>query len=269
MTAVKICFFIAPIGEEGSEDRDRSDQVRDYIVRPIAEKFGYQVIRADEISKSGIITSQVIEYLFESPLVVAYLATGNPNVFYELALRHAVRKPFVQVIEEGQKIPFDVSALRTIQLKYGDFRSLAECKSELSKQIESLEKNPNEVDSPVSQAIDVKALRDSNKPIEQGLARVMEMIEALRGQIAATRPAMPQINMPQIGLIPRSAADAMHLVDAAVIQPINLSALVNPSFLTKALAESRRVLAEGSAVPKVPDASVKPTPMNPTKKGQK
>ena len=165
MPTEKVCFFIAPIGEEGSENRDQSDQVRDYIVKPVAEKFGYKVIRADEISKSGIITSQVIEYLFESPLVVAYLATGNPNVFYELALRHAVRKPFVQVIDEGQKIPFDVSALRTIQLKYGDYRSLEGCKSELTKQIESLERNPDDVDSPVSQAIDVKALKGSNKPI--------------------------------------------------------------------------------------------------------
>jgi hypothetical protein len=211
----------------------------------------------------------VIEYLFESPLVVAYLATGNPNVFYELALRHAVRKPFVQVIEEGQKIPFDVSALRTIQLKYGDYRSLEGCKSELSKQIESLEKNPGEVDSPVSQAIDMKALRDSNKPIEQALARVMEMVEALRSEIAQAKPAVPQIRTPLLNFSPTSIGDAMHNVDAAIIQPINLSAFANPSFLTKALAESRRVFAESSAVPKVSDAPVKPTPMNPTKKGQK
>ncbi len=262
MTSAKICFFIAPIGEEGSQDRDRSDQVRDYVVRPIAERLGYKVIRADEISKSGIITSQVIEFLFESPLVVAYLATGNPNVFYELALRHAVRKPFVQIIEEGQKIPFDVSALRTIQLKYGDYRSLEVCKAELSRQIESLEKNPDEVDSPVSQAIDVKALRDSNKPIEQGLARVMEMVEALRGEIAEARPAMPQIGMPQISFLPQSFADSMHLVDAAVIQPINLSALADPTFMATAVNA-----AQGT--PKALDAPVKEQSMNPTQKGRK
>jgi hypothetical protein len=239
MSGQKICFFIAPIGEEKSEDRDRSDQVRDYVVKPIAEKLGYQVIRADEISKSGIITSQIIEYLFESKLVVAYLATGNPNVFYELALRHAVRKPFVQIIEEGQKIPFDVSALRTIPLKYGDFRSQDKCKSELAKQIESLEKDPNDVDSPVSQAIDVKALKDSNKPIEQGLARVMEMIETLRGEIVATRFVQPQISMPQINFIPRSVGDSTHFVDSVIGKPGTLSAFADPTFMVNAIAAAK------------------------------
>jgi hypothetical protein len=255
MTATKICFFIAPIGEEGSQDRDRSDQVRDYIVKPIGEKFGYHVIRADEISKSGIITSQVIEYLFESPLVVAYLATGNPNVFYELALRHAVRKPFVQVIEEGQKIPFDVSALRTIQLKYGDYRSLEECKSELYKQIESLEKNPDEVDSPVSQAIDVKALRDSNKPIEQSLARLMEMVEALRGETAAARPITAQYSFSPI-------PDSILRANAPVGQSFTLSNLVDPTFMERATAAAAGKL-------KVPDVPGLHPPTNPTKKGQK
>jgi hypothetical protein len=255
MTATKICFFIAPIGEEGSQDRVRSDQVRDYIVKPIGEKFGYHVIRADEISKSGIITSQVIEYLFESPLVVAYLATGNPNVFYELALRHAVRKPFVQVIEEGQKIPFDVSALRTIQLKYGDYRSLEECKSELYKQIESLEKNPAEVDSPVSQAIDVKALRDSNKPIEQGLAKVIEMVEGLRGEIAAMNP------------VPSAA----NFISPSIYDPNRYSGLPANQFLRMPSVTSvsifPNVIPQPLEMPKAPDGAGETRTNEPPKGG--
>jgi hypothetical protein len=257
MSAQKICFFIAPIGEDKSEDRDRSDQVRDYLVRPIAEKFGYKVIRADEISKSGIITSQVIEYLFESSLVVAYLATGNPNVFYELALRHAVRKPFVQVIEEGQKIPFDVSALRTIHLKYGDYRSLEKCKSELSDQIESLEKDPDDVDSPVSQAIDVKALRESNKPFEQGLAQVIGMVEALRDDIAA----LGQVPSPA-NFVTASIYDPNRYSAGPTIPTGRMSDLGNPTFLSN-------VFTSAPEKPKAPVLHAKAEPTNPTKKGQK
>jgi hypothetical protein len=257
MTTTKICFFIAPIGEEGSEDRDRSDQVRDFVVKPIAEKFGYRVIRADEISKSGVITSQVIEYLFDSSLVVAYLAAGNPNVFYELALRHAVRKPFVQVIEEGQKIPFDVSALRTIKLKYGDYRSAEECRSELSKQIESLEKSPEEVDSPVSQAIDVKALRESNKPFEQGLAQVIGMVEALRGEIAALRSVPSPANFATASIYDPNRYSA-----GLAIPGVQLSDLANLTFLSK-------VFTQAAEKPNAPVLHVKPEPPNPTKKGEK
>ena len=41
-----------------------------------------------------MITSQVLQHVTEDALVVADLTGRNPNVFYELALRHAIRKPF-------------------------------------------------------------------------------------------------------------------------------------------------------------------------------
>lgn len=87
----KVCFVIAPIGEEESETRKRSDQVLKHIITAPVEGLGYEVIRADKISEPGIITSQIIEYIVDADLVVADLTERNPNVFYELALRHATR----------------------------------------------------------------------------------------------------------------------------------------------------------------------------------
>lgn len=81
----KICFVIAPIGEEGSDIRRRSDQVFKHIIAPAAKDCGYETIRADKISEPGIITSQVILHLVEDALVIADLTGRNPNVFYELA----------------------------------------------------------------------------------------------------------------------------------------------------------------------------------------
>lgn len=50
------CFFIAPIGADGSETRHRSDGVRDYIVKPAMQEFGLTVLRADDLKKPGQIT---------------------------------------------------------------------------------------------------------------------------------------------------------------------------------------------------------------------
>jgi len=56
------CFFIAPIGLDDSDIRKRSDQVLRHVVRPAAKNCGFTaVIRADEISQPGIITTQVIQ----------------------------------------------------------------------------------------------------------------------------------------------------------------------------------------------------------------
>lgn len=112
----KKCFVISPIGEDDGPIRRRSDQVLQYIIKPPVEEAGYQLTRADKISEPGIITSQIIERVVEDDLVIADLTDWNPNVFYELAIRHAIRKPFVQLIKRGEKLPFDVAGTRTIFL---------------------------------------------------------------------------------------------------------------------------------------------------------
>ena len=42
------------------------------------------------------------------------LIERNPDVFYELAIRHAIRKPLVQIIKKCEQIPFDAAGARTI-----------------------------------------------------------------------------------------------------------------------------------------------------------
>jgi len=48
---------------------------------------------------------------------VADLFGNNPNVYYELALRHAFSKPFIQMQDSSEK-PFDRQGIRTIRFDY-------------------------------------------------------------------------------------------------------------------------------------------------------
>ncbi len=179
----KICFVIAPIGEPDSDIRKRSDQVFKHIIAPAVKPFGFKPIRADHISEPGIITSQVIQYVVESPLVVADLTGRNPNVFYELAIRHAIKKSLVQLIKKGEQIPFDVAGTRTIQFDIHDLDSVDEAKNELKKQIESIEKGKYEIDTPISVALDLKFLKESENPEQRSLADIVEAITELRAGI--------------------------------------------------------------------------------------
>jgi hypothetical protein len=51
--------------------------------------------------------------------------TRNPNVFYELAIRHATVKPVIQIIHRSEPIPFDVAGNWTIQFDHHDLDSSA------------------------------------------------------------------------------------------------------------------------------------------------
>ena len=100
--------MLSPIGDK------HSDVVLEYIITPAAEALDLQVTRADKIASSGDIPSEIFDKLLNADIVAAVLTGHNPNVFYELAIRHSLRRPFVHLIQEGEKIPFDVGNSRAV-----------------------------------------------------------------------------------------------------------------------------------------------------------
>ena len=176
----KTCFVITPIDEEGTEIRKRADQLLKHIVGPVTESMGYAAIRADLIPQPGVITRQVIQGGIDSSIVIADLTGHNPNVFYELAVRHAVKRPYVQMIDSKEQIPFDIADTRTIIFDIHDMDSVEAAKQKLTNQIRSIEGGKAEVDNPVSMAVDLKILKESQNPTQRSLAELTEAIAEIR-----------------------------------------------------------------------------------------
>ena len=183
MAKKKVCFVIAPIGEEGTEARKRSDQILKHVIEPAVEECGYKAVRADKIDKPGVITSQVIQHVVEDPLVIADLSGRNPNVFYELAIRHAIRKAFIQLIQKGERIPFDVAGTRTIYVDHRDLDSVAQAKKDIGSQIRSLEKDESQIETPISVSLDLQILRRSDDPEQRSLGDIMAALTDLPSRI--------------------------------------------------------------------------------------
>lgn len=198
MADEKACFVIAPIGEPESDERRRSDQILKHIIKPAAKECGYSATRADEISEPGIITSQVIQRIVNDPLVIADLTGRNPNVFYELAIRHALRKPLVQMIRKGDAIPFDVAATRVVLVDHHDLDSVEAAKMEITKQIRAAEKDAANVDTPISVALDLQLLKQSDDPEKRSLADLMSMVAEVRTSVAGIEKVIAGISRVQI-----------------------------------------------------------------------
>src|SRR5690606_27903371 len=126
-------------------------------------------------------TDQIVKHILEDDLVIANLTGENPNVFYELALRHATRKPCIHISESPGPLPFDVASMRTIFF-VDNMRAVEKCKQDLENAIKAAEKNLEEVGSPISVAFDILQLSKSNNSIEKSNAEILSMLQDLRGE---------------------------------------------------------------------------------------
>ena len=97
------------------------------------------MVRADKIETPGAITAQVLQHIMYSRLVIVDLSFHNPNVFYEMAIRHAIKLPVVQICRKQDKLPFDVNQVRTILIDDSDLYSfvpnMPTYQSELATQV--------------------------------------------------------------------------------------------------------------------------------------
>jgi hypothetical protein len=127
----KECFVIAPMGHAGSPIRYRSDRVLQRIILPVLADFGYRAERADQMAFHGEIAQKMIECLKSKQLVVADLTEHNPNVFYELATRHAAGLPCIQLIERGDQLPFDVQGLQIVEIDFSTREGVERAKNRM------------------------------------------------------------------------------------------------------------------------------------------
>ena len=178
------CFVISAIGGPETRTRRRADNVYNYIIRPALEGK-LSAVRADLLELPGVITNQVIELLLESELVVADLTGRNPNVYYELALRHVSRKPCVQLIEEGEILPFDIATVRTVTVNSQDLGSASRCRQELKEQISAVLAPGYNSESPISSSIDLLEFRHSHNPLERAAAEVLAVLGEVRVELQA------------------------------------------------------------------------------------
>jgi tetratricopeptide (TPR) repeat protein len=110
-------FVIMPFGRKKGADGSIYDFNAIYreLIKPTLESAGFESFRADEETTSGDILTDMFQELLLADLVLADMSIDNANVFYELGIRHALRKRGVVHIQAGRAyMPFDIFNVRTI-----------------------------------------------------------------------------------------------------------------------------------------------------------
>lgn len=136
----RTCFVIMPFGDKlnidgrlidavvasaengAAIDRDLVntidfDAVYDRIVTKAVEasRFELDPIRCDEIPGAGSIHADMFGHIYRDDVVVVDISTLNANVFYELGIRHSLKRNVTVLIQrEGTVAPFNILGFRVI-----------------------------------------------------------------------------------------------------------------------------------------------------------
>lgn len=146
----RVCFIISTIGSENTEERLSANKFLE-LTREIGEIHHLKVIRADEVSGTSDINTDIIEMVQNSDLCIIDLTGLNPNVMYEFGMRYQTGLPYIVCAKKGTKLPFDIISRRTIF--YGDLEKTndyREAKKSIRDFINQYEERDYQVSSSVS-----------------------------------------------------------------------------------------------------------------------
>lgn len=113
-------FVVMPFGTKTAADGSSIDFNRVYaeLIQPALKRAGLDPFRADQEVRAGDIRTDMFQELLLADLVLADLTIDNPNVWYELGVRHALRSRGVVLISGGHvTTAFDLYTDRKV--RYG------------------------------------------------------------------------------------------------------------------------------------------------------
>lgn len=179
---MRICFVVCPIGEDNSNTRNRSDKLLKHIIEPVCDKNNLEVIRVDTLNYSDSITNTIVEYLNTADLVIADLSDHNPNAFYEIGYRSALKKPIIHLKNKETSIPFDISSIRTFDYDLTDLDAVEELKQRLNQTIATFN-----FDSSINENNENSDNDYINSQVLQELFKIHDDIEEIKKQVSNNR----------------------------------------------------------------------------------
>jgi tetratricopeptide (TPR) repeat protein len=190
-----VCFVDMPFGKKpdlASGLEVDFDQIYACAIEPAIIATGLEPVRGDRERTGGIIHGPMFGRLLLSDFVIADLTLSNPNVFYELGIRHTAR-PFttVPIFAAIHSLPFDISLVRAIPytLENGKLSDAAadKLRSDLRGRLVDAIRGVATKDSPLFQLIPKFPKVDLSLEVKEIFQDQVRNSEAFRTELAQAR----------------------------------------------------------------------------------
>lgn len=178
----KKCFVIMPFSKTTEDHHENYWTSFFATIKEVMEELGYNCTRS-EPGPYNLLTN-IIENIDSSDVIIAVLTDFNPNVWYELGIRHTLKTGTIMLLENGQKPPFDIGNYGILFYEYSSqlHRYL---KVEIKNFLEKY--NNTTCDSPVIQTL-------GNKAINNDIVTKLEKLEKLLSSIVDEKHKSSHVN---------------------------------------------------------------------------
>ncbi|MEJ2452870.1 MAG: TRAFs-binding domain-containing protein [Candidatus Thiodiazotropha sp.] len=209
-TTVKpVCFVAMPFGRKPPPGADTPLVDFDAIYRVMADAItsaGLEAIRADFESGGGFIHGAMFERLLLAEYVIADLTFANPNVAYEVGVRHGASSgATILVCAQGEMLsglPFDFAPFRVLPYNLGNDGRLSDevadqLKTDLESRLHLARTGQLPVDNPIMQVTEfVPAARIDHQKTDTFLHRMRyasEVGERVSDALQSTEDPVAQL----------------------------------------------------------------------------
>lgn len=203
--ATRVAFVMMPFASE-------FDDVYQSLMREPLVAAGYDVFRADDLLNQANILQDIVGSIANASLLVADLSGNNANVYYELGLAHALRRPVVLFAQDIGEVPFDLRSYRIIPYST-HFSKMNEAISYFKELLSNIDRGTVSFGSPVSdfgalEPLAVKlsqsasrdqgvghdlGLLDFRAALEDGTEAITGVVEEVGQRLGALNPELTSV----------------------------------------------------------------------------
>lgn len=163
-------FVMMPFSGTKSCTEEQWTDTFENVFLPAAEAASLSCSRA-RVSTGSLIKS-IIERLRTSYIVMADITDANPNVFYELGVRHSLSKRTIIVAQAPSHIPSDLRGYWSLIYGTGPGQ-VKKFRAELCEIVAHINSQPDKADSPVAEFLEhefAASTREANVEIARKLS---------------------------------------------------------------------------------------------------
>lgn len=178
MQQSKKCFVIMPISKTKSCTENEWTSIFDEMIKPAVtgSRLGFTCERSQP--RTGSLIKDILNELNRADVVIADLTDTNPNVFYELGVRHTLRNRTILVAQNMKYVPSDLRSYWVIIYKKG-LSGLQDFKSKIRDIMKEMMNNPEKPDNPVGDFLGEKNISLLSQEKSANIKKLTALISEL------------------------------------------------------------------------------------------